>query len=308
MNSKNISNCFEILLDVIFTVLIQIIIVFLIILVPSIIVLFIKIGMNDNPTFVMNIISYSMMNDIISNSAVIKVALAISVPFSYYFAPKIYEKVRNDETFKDKYKIELKENIRYLLKGILFGAIAFLLVFAIMLFTKNIKIRFLNITIVDIIVILMMFCVILMTIISEELLIRKYIKIKTEQVASPIFFWIVSNVLFAFIALKQADSVNLIYIINIVLISCLLSLFFKKNNNIYTGVGIRTMYVFLSYLIFNIKALNFEGINIFETSIENYITARTSGLLDNYAVTVVVVIGILATMINNKILCTEMKK
>lgn len=308
MKNENSSNQLEILLDIIFTILIQIIIVFLVILFPAILVLFIEIGMNDNSTLIMNIISYEMINEIISNNIVINIALAISVPFSYYYAPKIYEKVRNDKIFKEKYKIEFKENLKYLNKGFLFGVIAFSLVAIIMTFTNELKITFLNISIKDFIVILMMFFIILITIMFEELFIRKYIKIKTDQINSQIFFWIVSNVLFAFIALRQADSISLLYIINIIIINCLLILLFKNTNNIYTGVGIRTVYVFLSYLLLNINALNFDGINIFESNINNYIAARASGLLDTYAVTIVVIIGFLATIIKYKIFNTEMKK
>jgi len=243
---KNIYDYVNILTDIICVIIIQVLIVFLLIVIPSIIHLLRTVGAQGNATLVFQSMSVNTAREIIESSKLVQILKIVGGCVGTCLAPLIYENTgKSKQKSKDNMVKRYLKGFRIDVKVFLQGACLAIAMLGIVVvyncaMKQNCKMEMDVWSVVSIV--LFALC--------REMLCRYYVLLKTEGYGK-ILFIALSNILFVFAECMNLVDVTAFFVVAISIESILMTIWVLKDKNISRTFAFRCVFSVVSYIIFN---------------------------------------------------------
>lgn len=251
---KKLYDYLNVIMDIIAVMLIQIVIIFLLIVIPSIVLIMKTAGEMDSAMLTFQSMSSETMREIIESSMLIQVLKTIGVCIGIWLAPTIYEKVgtnkqKKDTEFVRRYLRGFYLNITKLITGACMAvAAAGVVILFTVIIEGNTKITsgFANSGAVQTVWLIISLA---LKVLCREIFSRYYVMLKTEGYGKK-FFIVLSNVLFVYTECKNWNGVTVQIVIAMCLESALLTAWILKDAGISRTFAFRFMFALLNYMVF----------------------------------------------------------
>lgn len=241
-------------LDIIFVFLTQILIIFLIIVVPCIFVILKGASISESPNFMLQNLSIESMREMIDQSVLITFIKLIVGPFSVAVAPLTYEYVKSSQKKENRFLLKAyRQGMRIELRGLLFGcllgfACAGVQIGFTVLSVGTMKYSFavensaFSMTVMNLVSICL-FCI------AQELFIRHYIFLKTAHLTVSGYI-ILTNLCFLFALCRTMDVLTVQSVLSVLLLSLLMALRYLHTKSISENIGFRSVCEILLFIFF----------------------------------------------------------
>lgn len=245
---KRIYDYINILTDIICVFLIQVLIVFLLIVIPSIIHLLRTVGAQENATLVFQTMSANTAQEIIGSSKLVQILKIVGGCVGTCLAPLIYEstgksKRKSKESIAKRYLKGFNIDVKLFLQGACLAIAMLGIVVTYNIVIKKSCVMALGIDLWSMVSIaLFALC--------REIFCRYYILLKTEGYGK-ILFVVLSNIFFVFAECMNLGDVTAFFVVAISLESILMTIWVLKDKNISRTFAFRCVFSLVSYIMFS---------------------------------------------------------
>lgn len=204
----------------------------------------------------------------------------------------LFWKLFDKKPIKEIGFLNIKKGYKDLIKGLAFGALSMIIVFIILLASRNISLQNpltspnLNISMLTGLVLFILVGL------NEEMFARGYCMTVLKQTGNTWVVIIVSSIIFSLMH-SLNPSMSLISYINLFLFALLASYMFLKSNNLWLPIGYHIMWNYFEGNVFGfqVSGLSTESLYKLNAPVKNIITGGAFGPEGGFIVTFILIIG-----------------